>query len=92
MSQPFYETIQKTSPLGISFAWQTAPGGYHPIHWHDEIELLYLLNGNAEIIIEGKRYKLPTRHLLTIESKQVHSTHTPSPEYTFLCIHAEKNV
>lgn len=56
MSTPFYETFQEPLRSGIRVAYLTLAGGYNPLHWHDELEILYHLNGNSDITIEGKTY------------------------------------
>lgn len=90
MNQPFYETFQKISPQGISLSYLTFPGGHHPLHWHEELELLYPLNGEADITVEGKKYRLLKRHLLVVESRQVHGTHAYRGTSMFICIHIAK--
>ena len=32
-----YETYRKVDTEGIYLSYSTAPGGYHPLHWHEEI-------------------------------------------------------
>lgn len=91
MSGILYETFTNTSSLGISYAWYTNTGGHHPLHWHDEIELLYPLNGEADITIEGSSYKLLMRRLLVVESCLIHSTHIYNTCSMFLCIHLSKD-
>lgn len=91
MAEALYETFHKTSPLGISFAWFTNSGGHHPLHWHDEIEILYPLSGKADLIIDGRCYNLLKRHLIVVESGQIHRTHLNSSSAMFLCIHLSKS-
>lgn len=67
------EFFHEISPQGIRLSYLTAPGGYHPPHWHDELEILYPLNGEADINIEGKIYREVKKHILVVESRQVHS-------------------
>lgn len=90
MENTLYETFHETSPLGISFAWFTNSGGHHPLHWHDEVEILFPLSGEADIVIDGSRHNLLKRHLLVVESGQVHSSHSESGSAMFLCIHFSK--
>lgn len=91
MNSILYETFRNTSSLGISYAWYTNTGGHHPLHWHDEIELLYPLSGEADIILDGEAYRLLKRHLLVVESCQVHSTHSYNSSSMFLCIHLSRD-
>lgn len=90
MNQPYYETFREISPQGIKLSYLTSPGGYHPLHWHDELEILYPLNGKADIIIEGKKYQLLNKHIMVIESCQVHSTYSYQGTSMFICIHISK--
>jgi AraC-like DNA-binding protein len=68
----------------------TVPGGYQPLHWHDEVEILYPLNGDFEITLEGKTYQIPRKHLVVIDSCQVHSTCTHDKMAMYICIHVSK--
>lgn len=90
MAVPQYETFREPFDTGIRITYITAPGGYHPLHWHEELELLYHLNGESDIIIDGKKYRLQKKHLMVVESRQVHSTYTYDPASMFICIHISK--
>ncbi len=87
MEKPLYETIQYLSPLGIHMAFITTPGGYHPMHWHEELEILYPLNGIMDISIEGKKYQVNKKHLTVIRPAKVHSTYSYDRTAMFLEIH-----
>lgn len=90
MNTPYYETFQEINHLGIQIAYDTVPGGYRPLHWHEEIELLYQLNGEADIQIENHKYHIPKKQLTVIDSRQVHSTYTYSDTSMFICIHISR--
>jgi AraC-like DNA-binding protein len=90
MSEVYQEMLQTFQNFGITFSFYTTPGGYHPLHWHDELELLYTLNGNADITIENKKSKLLSKHLVVVESCQVHSTFAHRTSCMYLCIHLSK--
>lgn len=90
MQTIFQETDRKNTLLGIEIDFATTPGGHHPMHWHEELEILYPLNGDASIKLEGKRYSLPTKKLTVIESRRVHSTHTKNKTNMYLCIHVSR--
>lgn len=92
MAEPYYEVFHEINELGIQLAYHTSPGGYHPLHWHEELELLFPLNGDATVTISGKTYQLRRRQLLAIESQQVHSTNTYSDRLMCLCIHISKHL
>ncbi len=90
MQKLYYETFREISSLGIHLAYRTTPGGYRPLHWHDELEILFPLNGDADIFVEGHRQHLPQQSLMVIDSRQVHSTYAKADTYMFVCIHISK--
>lgn len=90
MNQLYRESIQQISRLGIHLAYHTVPGGYHPAHWHDELEILFALNGESNVNVEGTRYRLKHRQMMVIEGGRVHSTYSDADTYMFVCIHISK--
>ncbi len=90
MKEAYYESLKEVNTTGILFSYLTLPGGFHPLHWHDALELLYPLNGETDLYIEGDRYHLPKRHLIAVESRQVHSVYAHNNAAMFICIHISK--
>lgn len=90
MSQPYYKKVFESSPLGIFLSFCSTPGGYHPPHWHDEMELLYPLNGKADITVENKTYQLQKKNVMAIECCKVHSTFAHDDSSMYLRIHILK--
>lgn len=90
MVQPYFETFQEINELGVHIAYVTSPCGYHSLHWHEEIELLYLLNGKSDIKLDGKTFRLRKKHLTVIESCKAHSTYAYSDATMYLSIHISK--
>ncbi len=88
--QLYHENIRQISRLGIHLAYHTTPGGYSPPHWHEELEILFALNGETDVTVEGTHYHLGHRRMMVIEASKVHSTTTDSDAYMFLCIHLTK--
>lgn len=92
MEQPYYKTIRTQSPLGTLIRFVTTPGGYHPLHWHEEMEILYPLNGEIDLRIEGRLHLLNKKNLAVIESSQVHSTYAHDKTSMFVNIHLSKKL
>lgn len=90
MEKPFYKSHFDMSYLGIRVEFTTTSGGYHPLHWHEEIEILYPLNGNILLTVDGKKYDILQKHFAVIESCNVHSTYNRNKASMFLCIHITK--
>lgn len=85
-----HQKIFEISPLGVVLAFCTHPGGYHPSHWHEELEILYPLNGEADIIVDNKKYRLPKKHVTVVESGKIHSTFSYDSSEMFLRIYVSK--
>ena len=90
MYHSYYEPPKESSPLGIRILYQTLPGGFNPLHWHETLEILYPLNGDMELLLEGEKYHLPKKNLTVIESRQAHSTLIPGETAMNICIHISK--
>lgn len=91
MYHSYYEAPVKSSPLGIRILYQTLPGGFNPLHWHETLEILYPLNGNMSLLLEGERYSLPKKNLTVIECRQAHSTHIDGDTAMNICVHVSKD-
>jgi AraC-like DNA-binding protein/quercetin dioxygenase-like cupin family protein len=83
-------TLQKSSMLGISMKFETIPGGYDPLHYHDAVEILYPLNGDMELTIDGQKQKLTKKNLTVIETGQIHHTYSRDKYSMLACIHISK--
>ncbi|MCI9136969.1 MAG: hypothetical protein HFH48_05305 [Lachnospiraceae bacterium] len=66
--EPYNEITLETSPLNIKIAFYTKAGGYTPLHWHESLEILYPLNGESDILIDGNTYHQKNKQLLVIDS------------------------
>ncbi|MDO4621523.1 MAG: AraC family transcriptional regulator [Eubacteriales bacterium] len=82
----FYQNTQ----LGLSIRFTHVPGGYTSVHYHDSVEIVYPLNGDASIQVEGKTYNLPKRQVTVVGAGKLHSTHTHDTWGMALAIHVTK--
>lgn len=83
-------TLHQSSVLGIAMKFETIPGGYNPLHYHDELEILFPLNGDMDILVDGKRQKLQKKNLTVIECGQIHHTHAKEKYSMLACVHISK--
>lgn len=88
--KPYNEIILDTSPLNIKIVFHTKAGGYLPLHWHEAIEILYPLNGESDVFIDGEIHHQENRQILVIDSSRVHSVYHHGDSAMFLCIHVTK--
>ncbi len=91
MSTPYYESFRTPLTSGFRITYVTAPGGYHPPHWHEELEILFHLNGESDITIDGKKHQLHPKHMIVVDARQVHSTFSHDPTSMFVSIHISKS-
>lgn len=70
MSEVIYKENYQNSPVRIEY--RTTRGSYRTAHWHPELEIFYLLNGTADFVIEGQRFRLVQGDALVIDSNQIH--------------------
>ncbi len=92
MQHPYHKTIRSLSPMGILIRFATTPGGYFPLHWHEELELLYPLNGEISLRLAGENHLISERTLAVIDPCQVHSTYCQNKASMFLNIHLSKKL
>lgn len=74
-----YEIIQVPKATGVRFFTDTDTGSYVPNHWHDAIEIIYLLKGELEITVEASSYHLREGQCFLIQACVIHSTKCTSP-------------
>ncbi|OAB38548.1 hypothetical protein PMSM_01745 [Paenibacillus macquariensis subsp. macquariensis] len=65
-----YESIQMNNDLPINIFLHNAQ--FVEDHWHDSIELLFVLKGKVDVYIEKKRFTLQEEDVLIINSNEIH--------------------
>lgn len=89
MKTAFYRHLDDLEGKNISIRYQTNRGSYFPAHWHPAVELLYILNGTAEITISGKKYTLVAGEFIVTDSNQIHESRC-ALAYTEICVHVSR--
>lgn len=57
-----------------------------PFHWHDELQITWISEGELEYCINGDKFRLGSDKLLLVQSHQLHSSHTTTSDVKTLCI------
>lgn len=71
MSDAVYiQQYKKNNPISVEY--RTTQGQFRASHWHPELEILYILNGSADVIIEGESHKVVQGDLIVIDANQIH--------------------
>ena len=55
----------------ITVDYLTDRGQYHSAHWQHDLEMIYLLNGNARLIMDGEAVTLVQGEFIVIDSGQI---------------------
>lgn len=70
-----YEPLFKLERTGIEIHYYTNARKRYPVHWHPAVELIYILNGNGTMMIEGKGYPIVSGEFIVIDSNIIHNFH-----------------
>ena len=69
-----YETIKIDKDVNMRYSCCTDYGYFVPMHWHDSIEVLYILDGETIVSIDQQSFTLRPNEYIIIDSKVIHST------------------
>ena len=78
-SEHSYEIIQTPEATGVSFYTKVDNGSYVPNHWHDAIEIIYMIEGEVEVTMESSARRLTKGQCCLINSSVIHSTKCTTP-------------
>ena len=73
MSESIFAQTYDLSEEGIAVEYRTT-GRYLSTHWHDSLELIYILNGNATVYLEGVEHQLIPGEFMVIDTNQLHES------------------
>ena len=90
MAKAYHEALHPLGNLGIQVSMAALENTHIPAHWHEAMEILFCLNGSVRIHVEHEHLTLQHNQLIVFDSKEVHSIHSDSNLYMFLCIHVDK--
>ena len=69
-----YEKISETNGLPAKFMLSQCKDLTIPAHWHDYLEVLYMLKGELTAVVQAGSYLLTPGSLMVINSKELHMT------------------
>ncbi len=69
-----YENILIDADVNMRYSCCKDYGYFVPAHWHDSIEVLYILDGETTINMDQLSYVLPKGEFIIIDSNVIHST------------------
>ena len=71
-----HEIIDYTNHLPIKLSYMQI--GHAPLHWHNSLEILYILSGSMTLKIENSVYHLAEDDIALVNSNQIHETDSPN--------------
>lgn len=74
-----YELIPLNDQTNVRFYTSEDSGSYVAPHWHDAVEIVYLLDGRLNVITENTVHKLSAGQCIMLSPNQVHSTLCTAP-------------
>lgn len=90
MENIYFEKTEVPSDRGFQVRFVTKEHN-SPLHWHREMEILYILNGSAVVKMEGKRHHLKQSDLIVIDASVIHDVVYALPQTMGICIHISKS-
>ena len=86
----YYEKISENNVLPAKFMLSQCTDLTIPAHWHDYLEVLYMMEGELTAVVQAGSYLLTPGNLMIINSKELHMTRANgSVCYILLQISAE---
>ncbi|WP_333861764.1 helix-turn-helix domain-containing protein [Clostridium sp.] len=82
-----YVSYPKEVPVSISCARVIE----YPIHWHNSIEILYVLKGKFYVTIDSDRYELIEKDIEIINIDEAHSIYSSHKDNEMLIFHIDPN-
>jgi AraC-like DNA-binding protein/mannose-6-phosphate isomerase-like protein (cupin superfamily) len=77
-SKPWYEKI--TLDFDFPFLYNTVEYSSFSFHWHESVEIIYILSGAVIISVEGKPFKAVQGDIFIINSELVHGFYDAIPD------------
>ncbi|MGL4739147.1 MAG: AraC family transcriptional regulator [Cellulosilyticaceae bacterium] len=93
MKDIFYENHSyEDTQLPFIFHFETAHyhQPYYPLHWHENIELLYFVDGEGIVTCNGERIHAKAGEIVVINSSVIHDTAAASEECRYYCLIIDK--
>lgn len=79
-----YEIIDTSKEMNVKFYTSIDKGSYVPNHWHRAIEMIYLLEGELTVNVDGKSSLLKAGQCVLININEIHSTRCNSKNKAIL--------
>lgn len=82
--QAFHEQVITDIALPVRFTVYRAKGELIPMHWHNSMEIIYVLKGSMDVTVNEHISRLFAGDFILINSKELHATHSTPGEIFLL--------
>ncbi len=79
-----HEQIQTNAALPMRFHIYSTEGELIPMHWHNSMEIVYILDGSMDVTVKDHITRLFSGDFTIINSREIHGTHCTRPTKVFL--------
>ena len=69
-----HELVKRNEDINVMFLNMTDNAGIIPKHWHNHMEIIYILDGYLEVDINNSSYLVEENQLIVISPRDIHST------------------
>lgn len=73
--QPIHEQVKTDTALPVRFTVYDSDNDLIPMHWHNSLEIVYILNGIMDVTVNDRVTRLFGGDFVIVNSKDIHSTH-----------------
>lgn len=80
----YHEQERTDVALPVRFEIYFTESELFPMHWHNSLEIIYILSGNMEITVNDHLTRLFPNDFIIINSREIHGTHCIGPTRVFL--------
>lgn len=79
------ELVNKAFPINV-FHTSFDETHFLPLHWHEHFELIYIERGEADLHIDGQRWRAVPGDLFFVNSGELHAANEPAQGFVFYAI------
>lgn len=79
-----HEQVKTDAALPMRFDIYSTQGELVPMHWHNSLEIIYILKGSMEVTVKDHVTRLLTGEFMIINSREIHGTHCGGYTKVFL--------
>lgn len=73
--QPIHEQVKTDTALPVRFTVYDSDNDLIPMHWHNSLEIVYILNGIMDVTVNDRVTRLFGGDFVIVNSRDIHSTH-----------------